>query len=90
MHSGQRRQAGSCASASSIGEEPGSGHVFDRDPFRERNLGRSVGAGRGVLFIDGGQAVVGKAIRDTNEGGPQPTVDESDLPVDEACGDYIG
>ena len=43
------------------GEKTGSGHVFDRDPLRERNLGRSMGARRGVLFIDGGQAVAGKA-----------------------------
>ena len=72
------------------GEKTGGGHIFDRDPFRERNLGRSVGARRGVLFIDGGQAVAGKAIRDTNEGGLQPAVDESDLSVDQACGDHVG
>jgi hypothetical protein len=51
-------------------EETGGGHVFDRDPFGERNLGRSVGARSGVLLVDGGQAFRWKAISDTNESRP--------------------
>jgi hypothetical protein len=38
------------------GEECGGVQLFNRDPVGERNLGRSVGAGRGVLLIDRCQA----------------------------------
>ena len=31
-----------------------------------------------------------KAIRDTNEGGPQPAVDQGDVAVDQACSDNVG
>jgi hypothetical protein len=49
---GQRRQGWELGECVVDGEECGGVQLFNRDPVGERNLGRSVGAGRGVLLID--------------------------------------
>ena len=65
---GQRRQAGSCASASSTVSSLGD--FLGRDKFEKGDIDGSVGALGSVLLVDGSQAFLGKAVRDTNESWP--------------------
>jgi hypothetical protein len=43
-----------------------------------------------VHLIDGGKALARKSIRDTHKGWPDPPVEQSDLPIDQARRDDVG
>jgi hypothetical protein len=85
----QRRQAGSCASASSTVSSLAA-VISWADPFGKGDLGGSVGARGSVFLVDGSQAFLGKAVRDTNESWPEAAVDERDLSVDQPRCDTSG
>jgi len=51
-------------------ELPRGGDFLGRDPFGKGDLGGSVGARGSVFLVDGSQAFLGEAVRDTNESWP--------------------
>jgi len=46
------------------------GDFLGRDKFEKGDIDGSVGALGSVLLVDGSQAFLGKAVRDTNESWP--------------------
>ena len=69
VHRRSAEAGGSWASASSTSRSRGGVQLFSRDPVGERDLGRSVGAGPGVLFIDRCQAFRREPFRDPDKAG---------------------